>query len=64
MQARIHAPDPLIRRNDPGDIPVARRNAREKFDCEENRASSATSMIGVSRSASIALARSSLRPLT
>ena len=47
-----------------GVMPVARRNARVKLDCEENRHSRAISLSDVRPVAIIALAVSSRRRLT
>ena len=53
-----------VRRYSAGVMPVARRNARVKLDCEENRDSRAISESDARPVASIALALSSRRRLT
>jgi hypothetical protein len=53
-----------VRRYSAGVMPVARRNARVKLDCEENRDSRAISESDARPVASIALALSSRRWLT
>src|SRR6266403_1088345 len=53
-----------VRRYSAGVMPVARRNARGKLDCEENRQSGAISKGDARPAAIIALALSSRRRLT
>jgi hypothetical protein len=53
-----------VRRYSAGVFPVARRNARVKLDCEENRQSRAISKSDARPAAIIALALSSRRRLT
>ena len=53
-----------VRRYSTGVMPVARRNARVKLDCEENRHSRAISLSDARPVAIIALAVSSRRRLT